>query len=267
MEMESIHNIRRFVPPQEYIESESCCKEDCQKSEGLKKCSGCKYAKYCSRECQKQAWANHKQSCKLLGRRLEEMRTSATRSVPFCAICSEMTLMCKCKNLDSDAILVSISNVPPSYEEKQRRFRKWVKKCSEVNPNFDANQFYEKLIAEDIITGFEIIGDTLQQLMQRYVKNKAWQKNVDVKKISNSDVCANLVVALSKLSDFSFCELTVFELTLLRHMLSTHTPKIMKNRVVERISNLVSGLLEAAINTENWQYDSTNGKFVDMSKY
>ena len=42
--------------------TEQCSKEGCGKP-GLSKCSGCRNIRYCSRECQKSDWRNHKQSC------------------------------------------------------------------------------------------------------------------------------------------------------------------------------------------------------------
>jgi hypothetical protein len=42
--------------------SEQCSKEGCDKP-GVSKCSGCLKVQYCSRECQKGDWRNHKQTC------------------------------------------------------------------------------------------------------------------------------------------------------------------------------------------------------------
>ena len=42
--------------------SEQCSKEGCDKP-GVSKCSGCLNVQYCSRECQKADWRNHKQTC------------------------------------------------------------------------------------------------------------------------------------------------------------------------------------------------------------
>ncbi|KLO12414.1 hypothetical protein SCHPADRAFT_890810 [Schizopora paradoxa] len=43
--------------------------------QALKKCSGCKFILYCSRECQKKDWKDHKQRCKSLARNLEVYKT------------------------------------------------------------------------------------------------------------------------------------------------------------------------------------------------
>src|SRR5277367_5405218 len=42
--------------------SEQCSNEGCDKP-GISKCSGCLNVLYCSRECQKADWRNHKQTC------------------------------------------------------------------------------------------------------------------------------------------------------------------------------------------------------------
>jgi hypothetical protein len=39
-----------------------CKIEGCNKK-GIKRCSGCGWARYCSRECQKNDWKNHKSNC------------------------------------------------------------------------------------------------------------------------------------------------------------------------------------------------------------
>ncbi|KAL4452293.1 hypothetical protein ABPG75_007955 [Micractinium tetrahymenae] len=46
-------------------EDEHCVCSGCkQKACGLRKCSRCRHVSYCSRECQKAHWAEHKQDCK-----------------------------------------------------------------------------------------------------------------------------------------------------------------------------------------------------------
>ncbi|KAF8878364.1 hypothetical protein CPB84DRAFT_1688354, partial [Gymnopilus junonius] len=42
------------------------CGKDAQSD--LKVCSGCKVAKYCSKQCQKEDWKNHKKECTITGR-------------------------------------------------------------------------------------------------------------------------------------------------------------------------------------------------------
>ena len=43
---------------------------DCAVCDKLAKClcSGCKHVFYCSRECQKKHWSNHKEECKMLAK-------------------------------------------------------------------------------------------------------------------------------------------------------------------------------------------------------
>lgn len=45
-----------------------CC--FCGKKTGLKKCSGCNMAPYCSRECQKAHWGAHKQQCLIVSKKI-----------------------------------------------------------------------------------------------------------------------------------------------------------------------------------------------------
>lgn len=42
-----------------------CCDFCFAKSEDLQRCSKCKFARYCNRECQKSAWKDHKTECEL----------------------------------------------------------------------------------------------------------------------------------------------------------------------------------------------------------
>lgn len=42
-----------------------CCDFCFAKSEDLQRCSKCKFARYCNRECQKSAWKDHKNECEL----------------------------------------------------------------------------------------------------------------------------------------------------------------------------------------------------------
>ena len=41
----------------------ACAYEDCQEKRAVKRCSRCKWATYCSRECQLKDWKSHKQYC------------------------------------------------------------------------------------------------------------------------------------------------------------------------------------------------------------
>ena len=53
--------------PSVYVLSNSvrgqCCDFCFAKSEDLQRCSKCKFARYCNRECQKNAWKDHKTEC------------------------------------------------------------------------------------------------------------------------------------------------------------------------------------------------------------
>lgn len=53
--------------PSVYVLSNSvrgqCCDFCFAKSEDLQRCSKCKFARYCNRECQKSAWKDHKTEC------------------------------------------------------------------------------------------------------------------------------------------------------------------------------------------------------------
>lgn len=53
--------------PSVYVLSNSvrgqCCDFCFSKSEDLQRCSKCKFARYCNRECQKNAWKDHKTEC------------------------------------------------------------------------------------------------------------------------------------------------------------------------------------------------------------
>lgn len=53
--------------PSVYVLSNSvrgqCCDFCFAKSENLQRCSKCKFARYCNRECQKSAWKDHKTEC------------------------------------------------------------------------------------------------------------------------------------------------------------------------------------------------------------
>jgi len=44
---------------------EICAAIDCENT-GTKKCSGCLVARYCSSDCQKTHWNDHKRECKTL---------------------------------------------------------------------------------------------------------------------------------------------------------------------------------------------------------
>ncbi|RPA82221.1 hypothetical protein BJ508DRAFT_93267 [Ascobolus immersus RN42] len=52
---------RLFIPPITRVHIEACL--ECKKMVPTKKCSGCKKTWYCSRECQKKAWPEHRQEC------------------------------------------------------------------------------------------------------------------------------------------------------------------------------------------------------------
>ncbi|KAJ7884163.1 hypothetical protein B0H14DRAFT_3857189 [Mycena olivaceomarginata] len=56
----------------EYVPSEwtthMCDRRDCNNHENLTKCSQCKSALYCSKECQKTDWKNHKPYCQMVVR-------------------------------------------------------------------------------------------------------------------------------------------------------------------------------------------------------
>ena len=51
------------VKPENHCFNIACLKPEIEVPDGLKKCTRCKFATYCSRECQAQHWKMHKAGC------------------------------------------------------------------------------------------------------------------------------------------------------------------------------------------------------------
>lgn len=66
---EIVAHLRKQLPPDEEPEPQTCvlCKTVCAAT-SASLCSGCKAVRYCSRECQKQDWKEHKEICKAIRR-------------------------------------------------------------------------------------------------------------------------------------------------------------------------------------------------------
>lgn len=139
----------------------------------------------------------------------------------------------------------------------------------------------------------------LQIMMRDYIYEKGWEGTIKTTGISNIDVIAATVVAVSKLVDFefagiskprchtirnigksltiNFAVLTVFEVTLLDHMVNARTlqfyPDDMKkvsilhplfplssttlfvSLTLLQVRELIARLKNVALNTDNWQFD------------
>jgi len=72
----------------------------------LKRCTGCRYALYCSEQCQKEHWHNtHKKHCKYISKR--KVLVNGKHDESFCKVCSEETKAGK------DSVAVANSSVLP----------------------------------------------------------------------------------------------------------------------------------------------------------
>uniref|UniRef100_A0A673M881 [histone H3]-lysine(4) N-trimethyltransferase n=1 Tax=Sinocyclocheilus rhinocerous TaxID=307959 RepID=A0A673M881_9TELE len=59
----------------------TACQSCLKRGESLSRCSQCKTARYCSAQCQKQAWPDHKRECKYLKRLQPRIPTDSVRLV------------------------------------------------------------------------------------------------------------------------------------------------------------------------------------------
>ncbi|XP_073683657.1 histone-lysine N-methyltransferase SMYD3 [Garra rufa] len=57
----------------------TACQSCLKRGESLSRCSQCKTARYCSVQCQKQAWPDHKRECKCLKRLQPRIPTDSVR--------------------------------------------------------------------------------------------------------------------------------------------------------------------------------------------
>lgn len=73
----ALKRIKHYAASKINFMNESCQK--CGKEANLKKCSGCKFIRYCSQECQKNDWTRHKLKCSALKQSLSEENIEAVR--------------------------------------------------------------------------------------------------------------------------------------------------------------------------------------------
>jgi tetratricopeptide (TPR) repeat protein len=104
--------------------------------EGLQLCSGCHQRQYCSPECQKKAWAEHKVICKtwqFVGRDVTSLREvvrllhkhgnrlgDLNLRESELNVAMEVLAFCKASNADSDLTLTAIFNISITLEAMSR---------------------------------------------------------------------------------------------------------------------------------------------------
>lgn len=78
-----IKGFKRLGGAPKKLEGCSCCRKvrDATRQTPLFKCNGCKYAYYCSKECQRLDWGNHKQTCRANSKEERLLRQMAAQ--PF----------------------------------------------------------------------------------------------------------------------------------------------------------------------------------------
>ena len=76
----------------------------CGKPDATNKCSRCKKARYCSKECQKKAWRDHKPSCYTPKEQKLMRKVAKETTVKACNVCSKTRIStgkrlhhCPCK--------------------------------------------------------------------------------------------------------------------------------------------------------------------------
>ncbi|KAL0489408.1 ubiquitin carboxyl-terminal hydrolase [Acrasis kona] len=192
--------------------SEYTC-ANCGKKDVKSRCSQCKFACYCSKECQVSHWKKvHKSECK--------------PCIKLCSICTKSPDLCKCKNNphhDDDGLMYEAPNT--TMEERIEN----LKKFGDVVEKKSKGEIFGKNISRDLIDkGFPRILEKnrirLHTMMETY-----WTKDsltLGGKEIPRHMFAAVCQSAYSKFIDFDWVEMTLMESVMINNAFQASDPKI-----------------------------------------
>jgi len=238
---------------------EKCDNKSCNNSgTKLKHCTGCLQAKYCSKECQKGDWSSHKVICKTtnpsIGFCEMEVKKSKDKGIPICLLCDKVLFFCQCTRLGTDGIAYSMTDKPLTLEERDKNFKKWVKKLTAMKSKFGAAQFYKDF--NSYIRIIMKVEEKLKDIMKVYV-NGPYQNGLHgaMKEFPKMEMLVYGTVAVSKLVDCDFSHMAHFEAIVCYNMYTTLLPTDVSpslSKDLQKVFDLINGIEIACKCTTNW---------------